>query len=94
MPPQLPREKTHQKQNITKKKVQRARPTSHLHGGAVGDSLIGVDGLAELLAVEEVLQHLLDLGDARRAAHQHNVMDAALVYLRVLHTRSHSLSLS
>lgn len=60
----------------------------HLHGCAIGDGLVRVDGLAELLAVEEVLQHFLDLGNARRAAHQHYVMDAALVHLGILTGRS------
>ena len=47
---------------------------SHLHSCSVGDGLIGVDGLAQLLAVEEVLQHLLHLGDTCRSANQHNLI--------------------
>ena len=38
-------------------------------------SLIGVDGLAEVLAVEEVLQELLDLWDSSGASHKHNLVD-------------------
>ena len=34
-----------------------------LNSGAIGHSLVRVDGLVELLAVEEVLEKLLDLGD-------------------------------
>ena len=43
----------------------------HLHCGAIGDGLIGVDGLAQLLSVEEVLEQLLHLGDAGGAADLH-----------------------
>ena len=46
------------------------RDLTHLHSSAVGNGLIGVDALAQLLAVEEVLQELLDLGDTGGAAHQ------------------------
>jgi hypothetical protein len=35
-----------------------------LNGGSVGDGLIGVDSLGGLLAVEVLLEELLDLGDA------------------------------
>jgi hypothetical protein len=35
----------------------------YLDGGTVGHSLVRVDGLVELLSVEEVLQQLLDLGN-------------------------------
>ena len=38
-----------------------------LDGGAPGDGLIGVDSLGEFLAVEEVLEEGLDLGDTGRA---------------------------
>ena len=36
-----------------------------LDGGTIGDSLIRVDALGRLLATEEFLQELLDLGDTR-----------------------------
>ena len=39
-----------------------------LDGGTIGNGLIGVDGSVELLAVEEVGEHLLDLGDTGRTA--------------------------
>ena len=44
-----------------------------LHSGAVRHSLIGVDALVELLAVEEVLEELLHLGDTRRATDEHGL---------------------
>eukprot|EP00128_Syssomonas_multiformis_P003280 Colp12_sorted_trinity150504_noHs@20875 len=47
-----------------------------LHGGTVGDGLIGVDGLAQLdAAVEEGGQLLLEGRDAGGAADQHHVTD-------------------
>eukprot|EP01084_Bolivina_argentea_P109170 195125_1 len=56
-----------------------------LDGGTVGDSLIGVDGLVELLTVEEVRDQGLDLGDTGGATDQDDVVDGALVHLTVLH---------
>ena len=51
--------------------------------GAVRDRLVGVDRLVQLLAVEEVLQQLLDLRDARRPADEHDLVHCRLVELRV-----------
>ncbi|KAI8422733.1 hypothetical protein MSG28_006492 [Choristoneura fumiferana] len=62
-----------------------------LHGGAVRDGLVRVDGLVELLAVEEVLQQLLHLGDARGAADQHDVVHLRLVHLGVAQGLLHGL---
>eukprot|EP01084_Bolivina_argentea_P109176 195133_1 len=56
-----------------------------LDGGTVGDSLIGVDGLVELLTVEEVRDQGLDLGDTGGATNQDDVVDGALVHLGVVH---------
>ena len=53
-----------------------------LHGGAVGHGLVGVDALVRLLAVEEVLDQLLHLGDASGSADQHDLVDLPLVHLR------------
>lgn len=50
------------------------RQNGRLHRGAVGYSLVGVDALAGLLAVEEVDEHRLHLGDASRPAHQHHLV--------------------
>lgn len=49
----------------------------------IGHSLIRVDTLVEVAAIEEILQQLLDLGDTRGAAHQNNVMDLGLVQLSI-----------
>ena len=54
-----------------------------LNGGAVRHGLVRVDALAQFLAVEEVLQELLHLGNTSGTAHQHHVVDSALVHLGV-----------
>ena len=54
-----------------------------LDGGTVGDSLVGVDALLELLAAEEVGQKLLDLGDTGRATNEDNLVNLALVDARI-----------
>ena len=46
-----------------------------LNSGTIGDSLIGVDGLVELLAVEVVLEKLLDLGDTGGATDQDDLVN-------------------
>jgi hypothetical protein len=46
----------------------------HLDGGAVSDSLVGVDALVELLAVKVLGEEFLDLGDTRGASDKHNLM--------------------
>ena len=50
-----------------------------LNSGTVGDSLVGVDALLELLAVEEVGQELLDARDTGRTTDQHNVVNLGLL---------------
>lgn len=55
-----------------------------LDGGTVGDSLIGVDALLELLAVEVVRQQLLDLGDTGRTTDEDDLVDGALLAGSVL----------
>ncbi|THU52808.1 hypothetical protein C4D60_Mb10t07840 [Musa balbisiana] len=54
-----------------------------LHRRTAGDSLVGVDALAKLLPIEEVLQQLLHLGNPGRTPDEDDVMDAALVHLGV-----------
>merc|ERR1719352_710379 len=53
------------------------------YGAAVGDSLVGVDGLAELLAVEEVGEKGLHLGDTGGTTDEDNLVDGGLVNLGV-----------
>ena len=55
-----------------------------LNGGTVGNSLIGVDALLELLAAEEVAEELLDLGDTGRATNEDDLVNLRLLNLSVL----------
>ena len=50
-----------------------------LDGGTVGNSLIGVDALLELLAVEVVAEELLDLGDTGGTTNKDDLVNLALV---------------
>ena len=54
-----------------------------LHGSAVGNSLIGVDGLVGLLAVEVVGNELLDAGNTGRATDEDDLVDLGLVDLGI-----------
>merc|ERR1712032_230385 len=54
-----------------------------LDSGTIGNSLIGVDGFGGLLAVEEVLEELLDLGDTGGSSDQDNLVHRSLVDLGV-----------
>ena len=47
-----------------------------MDSGAIGNGLIGIDGLVQLLAVEVVLEELLDLGDTGGATDQDDLVDA------------------
>jgi len=51
---------------------------SGLDGGTVSNSLIGVDGLVELLTVEEVGEELLDLGDTGGATNKDDFVNLVL----------------
>jgi len=55
-----------------------------LDGSTVGDSLVGVDGSVELLSVEEVGEHLLDLGDSGGTTDKDDLVDLSLVDVGVL----------
>ena len=57
----------------------------------IGHSLIRVDGIVQLLPIEEVLKELLHLGDPGGTSNQHDVMDTALVHLDVAHGLLHWL---
>ena len=54
------------------------REDSRLHRGAVRHGLVRVDALAQFFAVEELLEHLLELRDPRRAAHEDDLGDLRL----------------
>jgi hypothetical protein len=54
-----------------------------LDGSTVRNSLVGVDGLVGLLAVEEVGHHLLDLGDTGGASDEDDLVHRRLVDLGV-----------
>ena len=55
-----------------------------LNGSTVGDSLVGVNGSVELLSVEEVGEHLLDLGDSGGTTDKDDLVDLSLVDVGVL----------
>jgi len=61
------------------------------HTSSVGHRLVRVDALVQLLAVEVVLEQLLDLGDARGTANQNHVVDGRLVQLGVAQRFVHRL---
>ena len=55
-----------------------------LDSGTVGDSLIWVDGLLELLAVEEIGKELLDLWDTGRSSDKDDLVNLGLVHAGIL----------
>lgn len=59
--------------------------------GTVGNSLIGIDALLKLLAVEEVAEELLDLGDTGAATNKHNLVDLALLKAGIFQDLFHGL---
>merc|ERR1719401_2981337 len=61
-----------------------AAEDASLHSGAIGHRLIGVDAAVRLLAVEEVLDELLHLWDARGAADKHDLVNLVLLQARIL----------
>merc|ERR1719357_300046 len=76
--------------NIEEKKVRNglrgvASQDGSLDGGTVGHGLVRVDRLVQILAVEEVLQQLLHLGDPGGATDKDDVVDGRLVHLGVPH---------
>ena len=62
-----------------------ARQDTGLDGGTVGNSLIGVDALLELLSVEEVAEELLYPGDTGGATNEHNLVNLVLAKVGILH---------
>ena len=68
---QSKRQRRHiQKQQVLDLLTSLSAENSCLHCCAIGNSLIWVDGLAELLSIEEVLKHLLHLGDTGGASNK------------------------
>jgi hypothetical protein len=57
---------------------------SYLHSGTVCHSLVGVDALVWLLAVEKILDELLHLGDAGGATNQHDLINLVLAKVGIL----------
>ena len=53
-----------------------------MDGGAPGDGLIEVDSLGEFLAVEEVLEESLDLGDTGGATDENNLVQGVSMRIR------------
>lgn len=50
-----------------------------MDGGTVGNGLIGVDTLGRLLATEELLEELLNLGDTSRTSDENDLEIETLV---------------
>ena len=63
-----------------------------LDGGTVSNSLIGVDALLELLAVEELGQKLLDLGDTGRTTDEDDLVNGLLLDGGVLENLGNGLN--
>jgi hypothetical protein len=57
---------------------------SSLDGGTVGNGLVGVDGSVKSLSVEEVGEHLLNLGDTGGATNKDNLVDLGLSDIGIL----------
>lgn len=51
------------------------REDTTLNGGTVRDSLIRVDSLRGLLAIKELLEELLNLGDTSRSTNENDLSD-------------------
>ena len=54
------------------------RKNGGLNGGTVGNGLVRVDGLVQLLAIEVVLEELLDLWNTSGATNQNDLVDSVL----------------
>jgi len=73
--------------NINDKEIISALLTSEktsLNSSTKGNSLIGVDTLVELLAVEEVLDELLNTRDTSGTTNKNDIIDILLAHLLVL----------
>ena len=67
-----------------KKISELGRVTNRLDCGTISNSLIRVDGLLKLLAVEEIAQELLDLWNTCGTTNQDDLVDLALVDVGIL----------
>mmetsp|Transcript_38826 Transcript_38826/g.76337 ORF Transcript_38826/g.76337 Transcript_38826/m.76337 type:complete len:210 (-) Transcript_38826:459-1088(-) len=76
-----------QRSNIKKQQLlaSLSRQDSCLHSRSVCNSLVGIDSSGGLLAAEEVLDQLLDLGDTGGSSDQDNFVHLALGESGVLH---------
>ena len=61
-----------------------ARENTGLNGSTVCNSLVGIDALLELLAVEKVTEELLDLGNTGGATNEYNLVNLGLVDVGIL----------
>merc|ERR550534_2075915 len=59
---------------------------SGLNSSSISYSLIRVNALIQLLAIEEILQQLLNLGNPSGATDQHDVVDGGFVQLSIPHS--------
>jgi hypothetical protein len=79
-----------ERDNIQKKEVLGLLVTSlvgkdsSLDGSTIGNSLIRVDGLVQLLTVKEVLKERLNLGNTGRTTNEDNFVDILLIDLGIL----------
>jgi len=76
-----------QRSHINNKKVVSTLLTSKktsLDSCTESDSLIGVDTLVEFLAVEEILDELLNTRDTSGTTHKNNIIDLFLPHLLIL----------
>ena len=62
-----------------------------LDGGTVGNGLVGIDALLELLAVEKLAEELLDTGDTGGATDKDDLVDRALLDVGILENLSNRL---
>ena len=53
------------------------------HTCTIGHGLIRINGLVQLLSVEEILQEFLDLWNTGGASDQHNIVDLSFVHFGV-----------
>ena len=71
--------------NVLSLLISLSTENTTLNGGTVGNGLVWVDASVGLLAVEEVLNELLDLGDTGGATNEHNLIDLTPLETRVIH---------